>query len=108
MVHNDIPVTDGVVEDALSARSVDVVVRAEDVNADRRAGCLRQEVVVLVGERTGDALAAADENLVLLARGGTRVGRLSEKNRMSLRPVEQKSGSTYVGTDKRRETVGEE
>ena len=83
MVEENIAAADGVQVNALTAGSIDVVVRAEDVNADRRAGCLRQEVVVLVGERTGNALAAADEDLVLLAWGGARVGRLSKKNRMS-------------------------
>ena len=83
MVEENIAAADGVQVNALTARSIDVVVRAEDVNADRRAGCLRQEVVVLVSERTGDALAAADEDLVLFAGGGARVGRLSKKNRMS-------------------------
>ena len=83
MVEQNIAAADGVQVNALTAGSIDVVVRAEDVNADRRARCLGQEVVVLVGERTGDALAAADENLVLLAWGGARVGGLSKKHRMS-------------------------
>ena len=72
MVHNDIAAANGVMVDALAARRVNVVVRAEHERARRRIEVERDVVAELTVEGPVDGRAAADEHLVLPACGGAR------------------------------------
>lgn len=80
VVHHYVPPAHGIPEQALPARRVDVVVRAEGERARRRVEIERDVVTELPGERARGARVAPDKHFVLLACGWARDGLCEDVN----------------------------
>ena len=82
MVHHDISPRDRVVEDALRAGRVDVIVRSQDECSRWGINAISKAVPGFVNVGPGDVLAAPYEDLILLA-GSRTLGSLIQMHGVS-------------------------